>query len=76
MNCSLCKQPSVDELAFEGGNNAELSMTMRLCEDHLKEYEKDEWLFRDKHAEKIDDGCYERLIDHADMLREERKAKR
>lgn len=71
MSCSLCKQPDVDELEFEGGNNAELSMIMRVCEEHWQEYEKDEWKFRDKYAEKIDLGCYERLIDHADMLRDD-----
>lgn len=71
LTCSLCKQPEVETLEFEGGNNAELSMQMHVCEIHLAEYDKDENKFQDKYAEKIDDGCYERLIGHADMLRDD-----
>lgn len=73
MTCSLCKQPEVDSLEFEGWNNAELSMVMRLCEAHFAEYEKDEYAFQTKYAEKIDEGCYEALIDRADALRDEAK---
>ena len=71
MKCSLCKEIAVDEREFEGGNNAEFSMTMQLCEVHFNEYEKDEWAFRDKYGEKIDDGCYDELISRADMLRDD-----
>lgn len=70
MSCLICKQPEVDSLEFEGGNNAELSMFFPVCEAHFKEYEHDEWKFRDKYGDKIDDGCYERLIDRADMMRD------
>lgn len=68
MTCSLCKQPEVDSVEFEGGNNAEFSMTMRLCESHFTEYEKDELAFRDKHSELIDNECYEELLCSAEIL--------
>jgi len=61
MRCDICKEPAVETLEFEGGNNAELSMTMAVCEACLAEYEKDEYAFQDKYADKINDGCYEEL---------------
>lgn len=73
MSCSLCKQPAVDSREFEGGNNAEFSMIMEMCETHFQEYEKDEFAFMDKYTSQIDDGCYERLIDRADALRDRAK---
>lgn len=70
MSCSLCKQPEVDNVEFECGNGAGMTATLRLCESHFKEYEKDEYTFQDKHAELLDKMAYEDLIDHADMLRD------
>lgn len=70
MRCAICKQHAVDSIEFEGGNNAELSMIFNMCQAHFDEYEKDEWAFRDKYAEKIDNDCYERLIDQADSMRD------
>lgn len=71
--CSVCKKHSVDSMEFEGGNNAEFSMIFEMCQEHWDEYEKDEYAFRDKYAELIDNECYERLIDQADALREMHK---
>lgn len=66
--CGLCGQPSVAGLEFEGGDDANYTMTLEVCEAHFQEHEADEWAFRDKYAERIDEGCYEELIDAADGL--------
>ena len=71
--CSLCKEASVESLEFEGGNNAELSVTMGLCETHLAEYDKDEYAFQDKYADQINTGCYDQLVSNADALRDRQK---
>jgi hypothetical protein len=70
MSCSLCKNPTVETLDFEAGNNAEFASFVRVCEVHLDEYDKDEWAFRDKYAAKIDDLAYESLIDIAEARSE------
>jgi hypothetical protein len=70
MSCAICKQPEVDQIEFEAGNNAEFPVSFPVCENHWNECEKDEWAFRDKYGEKIDEMAYERLIDHADAMRE------
>ncbi len=70
MSCALCKQPEVDRLEFEAGNNAEFPVSVPVCQAHWDECEKDEWAFRDKYGEKIDAMAYERLIDQADSRRE------
>jgi hypothetical protein len=71
MSCSFCKEPMVDSFETEAGNNAELSVDVQLCEKHFREYEMDEYALLSKHAAKIDDMAYERLIDHADMMRDD-----
>lgn len=60
----------VDSFEIEGGDDANFSMTMNVCEVHLAEYNEDELEFASKYCETIDNRCYEELIDTADMLRE------
>jgi len=60
--CHLCEKQAVDKLDFEAGNNAEFPVTIRLCEEHLKEEEETGYAFQQKYGSKIDDLAYERLI--------------
>lgn len=62
MSCTFCKEPSVESFEVEGGNNAELTCEISLCESHFKEYEKDEYTFLTQHAQLIDELCYDALI--------------
>src|SRR6266705_841488 len=73
MKCDLCKEPVVETLEFEGGNNADLSTILGLCEAHLAEYDKDEYAFQQKYADKINKGCYEQLISNAEARMEENR---
>jgi hypothetical protein len=69
--CSLCSNVSVDSFETEAGNNAEIPVTVNLCEEHWTDYEKDEDGFMDRNAEKFDEMAYDQMIDHADMLKDD-----
>lgn len=71
MSCSFCRNPEVDSFETEAGNNAEFPVEVKLCEEHFREYEMDEYALLSKHAAQIDDMAYERLIDQADMMRDD-----
>ncbi len=51
MNCFLCKQPAVDTMVFETGNNAEYKVEPNMCEVHFKEAENTGYDFEEKYAE-------------------------
>lgn len=69
--CDLCKEPAADCLDFETGNGAEYSVSMSLCEAHLKEAEDTGYDFEEKYAEQILECLYENWRGMADA-REER----
>lgn len=73
MSCFVCKQPEIDRLEFEAGNNAEVQVSMPVCQTHWDECEQDEWAFRDKHADRIEQEAAEHLVDLADHYRDEAK---
>ena len=75
MSCSFCKHPSVENMEFEAGNNAEVPVSFPVCQPHLDEFDKDEWAFRDKYGDKIEDMAAEHWVDLADSLRDEAKYK-
>jgi hypothetical protein len=75
MSCRICKLPTVEHLEFEAGNNAEVPVSFPVCEKHLEEFDKDEWIFRDKYGDKIEDMAGQHWIDLADHLRDEAKYK-
>jgi hypothetical protein len=54
--CELCQNKAVDELDFETGNNADYSVTLELCEDHLKECDATAGDFDEKYAAQILDA--------------------
>ena len=68
MSCALCKQPDVDSLDFETGNNAEYSVSVRLCEGHMKEAEDAGYDFEEKYAEQILEELYESWRGQADAI--------
>lgn len=68
-HCGLCKHEAVESIEFECGNNAENSVAMYLCENHLAEYDKDEYAFQDKYANQIEVGWMEDMLSYADSLR-------
>lgn len=72
---SFCKQPEIDRLEFEAGNNAEVPVSMPVCQQHWDECEKDEWAFRDKYAGRIEEEAAMHWVDLADHLRDEAKYK-
>jgi len=55
MNCSFCKGEAIDSTDFEVGNNAEIGITVRLCANHLKEVEDDDYAFQDKYADRLEE---------------------
>ena len=69
--CCLCRDRSVESFDTDAGNNAEISVTVNLCEEHWQEYEKDEDAFMDRTAEKFDTMAYDQMVDHADMLKDD-----
>lgn len=73
--CWLCKEPSVDSLEFEAGNNAEYQVAIPLCEAHLKEEEETGYDFREKYGEQIEAALVERWASEADHLRDAEKYK-
>lgn len=68
-HCSLCKEPAIESIEFECGNNAENSVAMYLCQNHLDEYDKDEYAFQSKYADKIEGEWMEDMLSYADSLR-------
>jgi len=73
MTCSICKEPSVDSLEFETGNNAKHQTTVNLCEAHMKEAEETGYDFEQKYAEQILECLYEDWRDLGDALRDRAK---
>lgn len=73
MVCELCKQPDIDSLEFEAGNNAEYMVSIPLCEAHLKEEEETGYDFRKKYGEQIEEALYESWRNQADALRTQAK---
>lgn len=70
--CALCKHTKAeDSIEFECGNNAENSVSVWLCEAHLKEAEESEYAFRDKYAEKLESEWMESQICRAEALRDD-----
>lgn len=58
--CDLCNCEAEDSMDFETGNNAEYSVTVDLCADHLKEQEETGYAFEEKHRAKFESMLYER----------------
>lgn len=76
MSCLLCKQPSVDSAEFEAGNNAEVPVSVPLCETHWNEMDSmDSYDFQCKYADQIEDLAAQKWVDLADALRDEAKYK-
>ena len=71
MNCFLCKQPAVDTMVFETGNNAEYKVEPNMCEVHFKEAENTGDDFEEKYAEQILEQLYESWRNQADYLKDE-----
>ena len=71
MNCFLCKQPAVDTMVFETGNNAEYKVEPNMCEVHFKEAENTGYDFEEKYAEQILEQLYESWRNQADYLKDE-----
>ena len=69
VKCGLCDNQAEDCLDFDAGNNAEIPVSVNLCEDHLKEEEKMGAYFQSKYGTQIDRLAYDRLVDQADGLR-------
>jgi replication-associated recombination protein RarA len=59
--CSFCVKESVDSMSVECGNNAEYSITVYLCDDHLKESEELGYKFDEKYGDKIEKMNNERF---------------
>ena len=53
LKCSLCNKIAVDGMDIETGNNAEESISINLCEDHLDEQEKTGYKFEQKYSEEF-----------------------
>lgn len=60
MKCSLCGQPAIDSWEVECGNNAEYSIVLNVCEEHLKESEDLGYGFDEKHGGKFEKILAER----------------
>jgi hypothetical protein len=50
MTCSLCEKIAVDSFEVECGNNAEYSIQLNVCEEHLKESENMGYGFDEKYG--------------------------
>ena len=69
--CVLCKRSkATDGIEIECGNNAENSVMLWLCEEHMAEFDNDEWAFRDKYSDKIEGAWLENMLSYADSLRD------
>ena len=52
--CSLCHREADDSIDVECGNNAEYSITLNLCAEHLKESETLGYGFDQKYGAEIE----------------------
>lgn len=68
LKCSLCNKIAVDGMDIETGNNAEETISINLCEDHLDEQEKTGYAFEEKYSRKFMDLVREKYISMADGL--------
>jgi hypothetical protein len=57
--CDLCGKPSVADLEFETGNNAEYVVLLSLCVGHLEEVEETGYDFEQKYAAEILECLYD-----------------
>jgi|SRR5580704_3909917 hypothetical protein len=74
--CDLCTNPAVNEVDFECGPGANYSASIAMCDDHFKEMEgMDDYDFQSKYSDIIETHWGDRMIDQADMLRDEAKYK-
>ncbi len=53
--CSFCPKEAEDSLEVECGNNAEYSIELNLCAEHLKEQEKTGYAFEQKYGKEIEE---------------------
>ncbi len=57
--CSLeDNKEAVDSIVIETGNNAEIPITVYLCEKHLKEQEETGYAFEEKYAKRFLEMAY------------------
>lgn len=59
--CNLCGKEAFDAVDFEAGNNAEIPVSINLCDQHFSEQEKDFKKFMDQFGGKIDELAYDKL---------------
>ncbi len=59
MTCSLCEKDAIDSFEVECGNNAEYSIELNVCEEHLKENEDLGYKFDEKYGAKFEEILYE-----------------
>jgi hypothetical protein len=69
-HCALCRNEAPDSIDLECGNNAENSVALWLCDAHYDEFEKDNYAFQDKYADKIEDEWLETQLAQADALKD------
>lgn len=69
--CELCPKEASDSMDFETGNNAEMAVTINLCQDHLDEQEKTGYEFEKKYYTQIEEAAWESLRSQADALKDE-----
>lgn len=65
-NCFLDQKEAVDSFDVEAGNNAEIPVTLNVCEEHLKEADILGYRFDQKYGREIEKLANERLLDMAD----------
>lgn len=61
VECELCPREASDSVDFETGNNAEMAVTIPLCNVHLEELEKTGYAFEEKYYKQIEEAAWERL---------------
>lgn len=60
MKCFLDDNEAVDSVEFDSGNNAEIRVSVDLCQAHSDELDKDEFEFESKYGKEILEKAYER----------------
>ena len=66
MKCFLDDNEAVDSFDVESGNNAEIPVTLEVCQKHFDESEKMGYGFEQKYGKEILVLAYERLAAIAD----------
>ena len=70
VKCELCEHEAADSLEFETGNNAEMAVTINLCQTHLDEQEKTGYDFECKYFNQIHEAAWESVRSQADALKD------